>query len=86
MRVIALSEKKQRGCQYCTNVTTVRHEGMMRTACPYDECPYKVLDKYKSYEEYMESEDCKIMVDEFFKSFPGFAGLFESGRTFRSTL
>ena len=30
------------------------------TNCPYDECPYHVLDKYETYEEYVESEDSKI--------------------------
>lgn len=85
MRVIPLYEKRQRGCQYCMDMKTIRHEGMTRTACPYGKCKYKVLDKYESYEEYMRSEDCQIQVDEFFKSFTGYAELFKSGRALRSS-
>lgn len=31
-----------------------------RTLCPYTECPYKVLDKYDTYEDYLKSEDSEI--------------------------
>ena len=70
-RVLPSYEKKQHGCQYCLHVTTKRHEGEIRNACPFKECPYKVLDKYKSYEEFMASEDSKIFVTEFFSTVPG---------------
>ena len=66
MRVICLAEKKQRGCQYCANVTAKSSKGELRTACPFYKCPYTVLEKYKSYEEFLASEDSKIMVNEFF--------------------
>jgi hypothetical protein len=49
-------------------VTSARRRGANQTACPFDECPFEVLDKYNSYEEFMESEDSKIMVNEFFKT------------------
>jgi len=42
--------------------------GKKYTACPYSECPYKVLDKYESYDEFLESEDSKILVDQFFST------------------
>lgn len=66
MRLLALYEKKKHGCQYCLHITPLKHEGEIRNACPFDECPYHVLDKYESYEKFMASEDSKILVSEFF--------------------
>lgn len=68
MRVLTLYEKKKHGCPYCLNVTTLRAGGEIRNACPFDKCQYPVLDKYESYEQFMASEDSKIMVTEFFTS------------------
>lgn len=70
MRVVPGYEKKKRGCDYCQDKQRVREGKCFRTACPHDECPYHVLDKYKTYEDFMESEDSKILVDEFFSSVP----------------
>ena len=68
LRIVPFYEKKQRGCLYCLNMAPARRRGQNQTACPFDECPYTVLDKYKSYEEFMASEDSKILVTEFFKT------------------
>ena len=68
LRCIPLHEKKQRGCQYCKDVQVKWFKGDTHTACPFYECPYTVLDKYKTYEEFMASEDSKILVNEFFKT------------------
>lgn len=68
MRCVPFYEKKQRGCQYCQNMQKENFGEGLRTACPFDECPYTVLDKYKTYEEFMASEDSKILVNEFFKT------------------
>lgn len=65
-RIIRLYERKQRGCTSCLHVEHGRHMGSTRLACPFDKCPYKVLEKYETYEEFMASEDCKILVDGFF--------------------
>ena len=67
-RFVSLYEKKQRGCLYCIHSTRKMKRGENRTACPFEECPYSVLDKYNSYEEFMASEDSKILVTEFFKT------------------
>lgn len=69
-RILPLFEKKQRGCQYCLHVTSLRHNGEIRNACPFDQCPFDVLNKYKSYEEFMASEDSKIFVNEYFSTVP----------------
>ena len=68
MRVVPSYEKKKRGCQYCKNSGRIRTGGGIRTGCPFDECPYHVLDKYDTYEQFMASEDSKILVDEFFQT------------------
>lgn len=65
-RVLGAFEKRKRGCQYCLHITTLRYGGEIRNACPFESCKYDVLDKYQSYEEFMASEDSKIMVTEFF--------------------
>lgn len=80
MRVVPFFEKKQRGCIYCANVGVSRYRTDNRTSCPFDECPYRVLDKYKSYEEFMASEDSKILVTEFFTDCGESGGLYEVDR------
>jgi hypothetical protein len=69
-RIIQYYENRQRGCQYCLHVTEVRYGGKYRNACPLAECPYEILEKYNSYEEFMASEDSKIFVTEFFQTVP----------------
>ena len=69
-RLLTSFEKKQRGCQYCLHVTLVRYNGDFRNGCPFDKCQYEVLDKYKTYEEYMASEDSMILVNEYFQTLP----------------
>lgn len=65
-RIVHLYERNQRGCVYCNDVVKGKYHGCNRLACPYDECPYEALGKYETYEEFMASEDCKILVDGFF--------------------
>ena len=67
-RVLHLSERKQRGCAYCLHVVYKDVKGVSRLACSFDKCPYQVLEKYKTYEEFLASEDSKILVDEFFQT------------------
>jgi hypothetical protein len=71
MRIVPGYEKKQRGCEWCLHKSIARSGRDIRTGCPFDECPYRVLDKYKTYEEFMASEDSKILVNEFFTSVAG---------------
>lgn len=66
MRLISLREKKQRGCECCLDMKPTEIESRIRTACPFAKCPYEVLDKYKTYEEFMESEDSMILATEYF--------------------
>lgn len=68
MRVIRMAENKQRGCNYCKDVIQRNKGYVTQTSCPHDKCPYKVLDKYETYEDYMKSEDSRIIVDEFFQT------------------
>lgn len=55
-RKIKGREKFKRGCDYCLDV----REEMHTYYCPYEECPYHVLDKYEFYEDYLASEDAMI--------------------------
>ena len=67
-RMIPYYEKKQRGCQYCLHMEVHAMKGDSRTFCPFETCPFTVLDKYNTYEEFMKSEDSKILVNEFFST------------------
>ena len=69
MRMVPYFEKKQRGCMYCNHMKAKEFGKEIRTACPFDECPYHDLDKYKTYDEFMASDDSLILVGEFFTSF-----------------
>ena len=70
MRTVPNFEKKKRGCIYCKDaVRKMRGKGW-REFCPFDKCPYHVLDNHKTYEEFMASEDSKIHVTEFFQTIP----------------
>ena len=61
MRVLRKAETTKRGCSYCTDIIRERIEktGGGRSRCPHEECPYKVLDKYDTYEDYMQGDECK---------------------------
>ena len=43
------AERKQRGCAYCLH----RKPG---ARCKFEKCPYRELDKCKTYDEYLENE------------------------------
>ena len=70
MRVIHGREKKKRGCAYCKNVGKAREGKATRFGCPFDKCPYRILDKHETYEDFMASEDSKVLVNEFFSTIP----------------
>lgn len=82
MRVIPKYENKQRGCSDCLHSETKRFAQQFRVFCPHRKCPYTVLDKYKTYEEFMASEDSKILVGEFFNTV---AGCYELAKQTHST-
>jgi hypothetical protein len=63
-------EKKKRGCIYCKHVVKKKRGKAWRANCPFDECPYHVLDGYKTFDEFMASEDSRIQVAEFFQTVP----------------
>lgn len=68
MRAIPIHERKKRGCECCTEVIHTKIGSRFRLKCPHTECPHHVLDKYDSYDEFMQSEDAKILVTEFFQT------------------
>ena len=82
MRVIPSFEKKKRGCIYCNDMGHIRDgcQGL-RNGCPHDECPYNVLDKYDTYEQFMASDESKILVDGFFLTTPSCYELQSSNAT-----
>lgn len=72
-RILKSEEIVQRGCIYCLNsskkATDILNEKgeVVRTnahplQCIIDSCPYRELEKYKKYTEYLQSDDsvCKF--------------------------
>lgn len=55
MRIVKVKERRQRGCEYCADA-----KGKKVIKCPYDKCPYKVLDKYDNYYDYLKSNDAML--------------------------
>ena len=58
-RTVTDRERKQRGCIYCLDVVTTGKTSSYYAGryCPYDECPYRELDKHETYGEYMKATD-----------------------------
>ena len=67
MRRLTTKEVKKRGCAYCLDSRRGEHiRNMIGTSslkCIHDKCPYYELNKYKNYEEYIKSEESKIVID-----------------------
>lgn len=64
-RALGKSTIRKRGCVYCTDYYIEKVEGKKFKRCKHiSGCPYHELDKYDTYEDYLESEDCQI------KNFP----------------
>jgi hypothetical protein len=64
MRLLAAGEKKKRGCEWCAELGKKfdAHRGGMRLACPHRACPYTVLDKYDTYEDFLQSKESGINI------------------------
>lgn len=64
MRVLTIAERKKRGCGYCANMAKAysqrRHS--FRRMCPHAECPYTVLEKYDTYEDFLQSKESGINI------------------------
>jgi len=60
VRIIGKKELKKRGCNYCLHKGLTKVEEKKFSTCPYDVCPYKVLDKYNSYEEFLKKQDFRL--------------------------
>lgn len=56
MRIIPYNEQVQRGCVYCAFVDKKKDiDDKLKHACPYAECPYRELDDYKTYNEFLKA-------------------------------
>lgn len=55
MGVLSLQTISQRGCNFCTDKRKRKIDGVVKSYCPYDMCPYRELDGFKSYEDYYQN-------------------------------
>lgn len=56
MRVLHKKEIVQRGCAYCLDaVMKVSYLGYRARHCPFSECPYRELDEYDTYKDYLKN-------------------------------
>ena len=63
MRRLTQTEVKKRGCDYCA-------EAEVRWKCPYDKCPYTVLDKYNTFGQFLKSKDSIVFGLEMWNRLP----------------
>jgi hypothetical protein len=57
MRYLNKKEIKQRGCLFCADHATKRLYKAQRVACPHSVCPYRELDGYKRYADYLKTRE-----------------------------
>lgn len=59
MNPLAQEVIRKRGCIYCADVVVIEEDEWTlekgQCCCPYDKCPYKVLNKYNSYTAYLRA-------------------------------
>lgn len=60
MRAVEKEEKEKRGCLYCRDYKSKQG----KRGCKHDECPYRELDEFETYEDYFKSQGS--VFDEFF--------------------
>lgn len=61
MTLLTSCEHEKRGCYYCKDITRAQYgQRDVRLYCIHDECPYRVLDKYETYQDYLNSPDSRI--------------------------
>lgn len=60
MRLLNKKEVKKRGCIHCTDFKCKRNRYGYFQFCEHNKCPYNELDKYKSYNDFLEAEENKI--------------------------
>lgn len=56
MRVVGKDEREKRGCIYCLDFKGKTNRGK----CKHDECPYRELDDYETYEDYFKSQSTAL--------------------------
>lgn len=59
LRPLTSSEMRKRGCEYCMDHAWIQVETSYKHfkrchACTHDICPYRELDKYDTYEQYLK--------------------------------
>lgn len=52
MGVLSLQTINQRGCKFCSDKKKKKIDGVFKSYCHYDSCPYHELDGFNSYEDY----------------------------------
>lgn len=62
MRKLHNKERTQRGCIHCTEVVPPVKEGKRyrERMCPHKQCPYRELDEYEKYEDYLQATKPEI--------------------------
>ena len=59
LRPLTSSEMRKRGCEYCADHAWIKVETGYKYfkkchACKHDICPYRELDKYDTYDQYLK--------------------------------
>lgn len=55
MRTLSKAEQHKRGCRYCLLVSSEGKGTAKFLVCPADRCPFRELDRFNSYTDYLKS-------------------------------
>lgn len=67
MRKLLLTDKRKRGCDFCTGMIPWDKTPFNRSGCPYDKCPYHELDDTETYGLYLRKHG-DMTVDQLLKA------------------
>lgn len=64
MRKISSAERFKRGCTYCAYSELIEYYDQKLRGCPFEECPYRELDEFDTYEDYLKAKFGSCQVDD----------------------
>lgn len=63
-RPLRQKEMNKRGCVYCLDMTVVklRGRGGRKLCCTHPKCPYRILDRFKTYEDFIKKTKWPLII------------------------
>lgn len=64
MRSVTYKDKLQRGCVYCLDYQKRKYLGVWLWVCIHNKCPYRELDEFRTYRQYLISKGDTTYLNE----------------------